>query len=281
MAGGPDGGRGVALGDIEDDGAVGLDRDGRLGVTQGELGGVVFFGQMREPDRVRAVVQGVFAEQSDGGLVRQMAVVAENAGLQVAGVLAARESMDIVVRFQHQQVRPANGPADRVGDMAEIRQVAGFLAAWPVDDVDADGVGGIMRHGERLDLQIPDAPLVPDRQDQMRRLRLAPVKRRERLLRRNQRDPVALGQRMSALNMVGMLVRDDRPAEVARRQSLLGQRRHQLSHPHPGINQQRNVARANQRRIAGRSRSERMDSKRRTHAPIVPEAAELLSPGFR
>ncbi len=79
MAGGPDGGRGVALGDIENDGAVGFDGDGGFGVAERELGGVVFFGQVREPDRVRPVAQRMFAQKPYGGFVGQMAVVAQNA----------------------------------------------------------------------------------------------------------------------------------------------------------------------------------------------------------
>ena len=57
MAGSPNGGRGVTLGDIKDDGAVGLDGDGRFGIAQGEL------------DRVRAVIERVFAQQPDSSFV--------------------------------------------------------------------------------------------------------------------------------------------------------------------------------------------------------------------
>ena len=55
---------------------------------------------------------------------------------------------------------------------------------------------------------------------------LAPVERRQRLFGGDERDAVALGQRVGALNMVSMLVRDDRSAQIARRKTLFRQRGH-------------------------------------------------------
>ena len=100
----------------------------------------------------------VFAEQPDGGFIGQMAVIAENTRFEVAGIRAAVQPMHVMVRFQHQQMRPADRPPHGVGDMAEIGQMTDFLAARAMDDIDAYRVGGIMRHGKRFDVQIADLP---------------------------------------------------------------------------------------------------------------------------
>ena len=89
MTGGPESGGGVAFGNIKDDGAVGLDRDGGFGVAERKLGGVVFFRQVREPNRVRTVLERVFAQKTHSGFVGQVALVAQNAGFQVAGIFPA------------------------------------------------------------------------------------------------------------------------------------------------------------------------------------------------
>ena len=105
----------------------------------------------------------------------------------------------------------------------------------------------------------------------MGRLCLAPIKRRQSPCRGDQWNAVPLRQRMGALHMVGMFVGNNRAAEVSRRQSLLRQRRCQLPHADPGIDQDRDFPRANQCRIAGRAGRQRLDGKSRIHMFIVPE----------
>ncbi len=75
----------VALGDLKDDRAAGFHGNGGAGVAQGQFGGVVFFGQMREPNGVRAVAEGVFTEQGDSGFIGKVAVIAEDAGFEGPG----------------------------------------------------------------------------------------------------------------------------------------------------------------------------------------------------
>ncbi len=143
---------------------------------EGGLGGTAFQGFFRgQADQVRIVVflRDVGEDQIAGdsveavgvgkvfadGVIRKMTGAAEDALLDEPRVWADFQHVEIVIGFEDEAVGPAEMNFDELGHVAKVGDEGHFCAVGT--EGEADGIGGIVRDGKRMDLDVTDAKVLP------------------------------------------------------------------------------------------------------------------------
>ena len=134
---------------------LGAASKGLLGGDLGEIGGIVLLGQMREDEMARAPVKNVgIGEKIAHHRIRQVAGAAHHALFDVPGIRPHLQHFEIVVRFEHQEIRIAQVMLDQFRHVAEVCD-DGHLCAIRVERV-ANRLDRVVRDGKRVNLHIPD-----------------------------------------------------------------------------------------------------------------------------
>jgi len=122
------------------------------------IGIVILLGEMRENEMLRAAVEDlrIGEEFADDG-VRKMSRAAHDALLDVPRVGPDFEHLEIVIRFENQEIRVAQMMLHEFGQIAEVRD-DGYFRAVRAKGV-ADGIGRVMRNREGRDFDIADFEL--------------------------------------------------------------------------------------------------------------------------
>ena len=117
---------------------------------------VVFLGKMGEDKIARARVKALWvAKKFADGVIRKMARAAENALLDDPGIGADLEHVEIVIGFEDQAIGVAEMDFDELRHVAEVGD-DGELGAVGAEG-EGDGVGGIMRNGEGVDVDVANS----------------------------------------------------------------------------------------------------------------------------
>src|SRR6266851_4291640 len=104
--------------------------DGFFGAQAGKLGVVIRLAQVGENQDVRRAVVAV-EKKLGGGAIREVPLPAHQPLLEVPGVGADLEHVEIVVRLEDQQMAAADVLFDELGDVAQVS-----------DNADLDALGG-------------------------------------------------------------------------------------------------------------------------------------------
>jgi len=131
-----------------------------FGGDAGEMGVIVFLGKMGEDKIARASVEAFgVGEKFADGMIREMAGAAENALLDDPGIRADLEHVEIVIGFEDEAIGLAEMDSDVIGQVAEIG-ADGDLGAVGAEG-ESDGVGCVVRDGERVDVDVADGEALP------------------------------------------------------------------------------------------------------------------------
>src|SRR5713226_2402576 len=149
-------------GDEEFAGECGIGRaalQGFFGGEADEIGIVIFLRDVGEDEIARDGVEAVgIAKIFAYGVIRKMACAAEDPLLDDPGIRADLEHVEIVIGFEHQAVGATKMDLDELGHVAEVGD-DGHLCAVRTES-EADGVGGVVRNGESVDVDIPDREML-------------------------------------------------------------------------------------------------------------------------
>ena len=126
-----------------------------LGGEPDEIGVVVFLGDMGEDEMANAGIEafGIDEEFADG-VIREVAGAGKHALLDDPRVGPDLEHVEIVVGFEDEAISVAEMDSDVVRQVAEIGADGDFGAVGT--EGESDGVGGVVRDGERVDVDIAD-----------------------------------------------------------------------------------------------------------------------------
>jgi len=120
-----------------------------------EIGIVVFLGDVREDEIPRGGIEAVgIGKEFADGVIRKMPGAGKYALLDDPGVGADLEHVEIVIGFQDQAIGLAKGDFDELGHVAEVG-ADGDLGAVGSES-EAEGIGGVVRDGEGVDVNIAD-----------------------------------------------------------------------------------------------------------------------------
>jgi hypothetical protein len=128
---------------------------GLFGREEDEIGVVVFLRDMGEDEIAGSGVEafGIGEEFADGE-IGKMAGAGENALLDDPGIRADLEHVEIVIGFEDEAIGLAEMDLDEFGHVAEIGADGDLVAVGA--EGEADGVGGIVRDGEGVDVDVTD-----------------------------------------------------------------------------------------------------------------------------
>ena len=194
-----------------------------------------------------------------GGIgVAEMALGPQDALLQIVGIGAAAEGLDVVIGLQHRQVHPQQGVGGLVGDIAGVRQDAHgtVLRVQP----EAAGARRVMGGGDRRHGAFPDGPGAAEVQRLQPRLhgRQPPGQLPARPLCGEDRGIAALQQRLQAGDVVRMGVGDEDGRETARLQAQFPQGGGDASAGDAGVQQDPALSAGKQQRVPGGTTGQRM-----------------------
>ena len=120
-----------------------------------DVGSVVLLGEMREDEMARAAVENFrIGEKFADDVVRKMPGAAHDALLDVPGIGADLEHVEIVIGFEDQEIGFAQMVLHQFGQVAEVGDDGDLRAVRAKGE--ADGIGGIVRNGEGIDFNIAD-----------------------------------------------------------------------------------------------------------------------------
>ena len=126
-----------------------------FGADLGDVGRVVLLGEVREDEMARAAVEdfGIGEEVADDA-IRKMPRAAHHALLDVPGIRADLEHVEIVIRFEDQEIGFAQVMLHKLRHVAEVGNDGDFGAIGAKGK--ADGIGGIVGDREGIDLDVAD-----------------------------------------------------------------------------------------------------------------------------
>ena len=129
--------------------------EGFFGGEANEIGVVVFLGDVGEDKMTDAGIEafGVGEEFADR-VVGEVASAGEYALFDDPGVRADLEHVEIVIGFEDEAIGLAEVDSDVIGQIAEIG-ADGDLGAVGAES-ESNGVGGVVRDGERVDVDVAD-----------------------------------------------------------------------------------------------------------------------------
>lgn len=192
-----------------------------------------------------------------GSVVRQMSKAGENSLLEVPRVRADLEEIGVVVGFEEEEVGAAEMVLDAFREVAEVSGDSDLDAVG--GEGIADGVGGVVREGEGLDVEVAEVEGCARLESfQRRRGGAAEVEQRRRLVREKNRDAGAElavddGQ---AGDVVGVFVGDEDSVETGGVFIDGGEACEGLLAVDPGVNEDAGLFRGEKDRIAGARRGE-------------------------
>jgi hypothetical protein len=126
-----------------------------FGADASEIGSVVLLGNVREDEVTRASIEDFrIGEEFANNCIGKMPSAAHDALLDVPGVRADLEHLEIVIRFQDEEVGFAQMMLHELGHVPEVGDDGDFFSIG-AEGV-ANRVGGIVRDGERRDFDIAD-----------------------------------------------------------------------------------------------------------------------------
>ena len=180
------------------------------GAQADDFGVIVALAQVAE-DQGRGGGIEIIADEGTGDVVRQVAVAAHHALLDRPGIGSDFQHLDIVIRFKQQQIGAAQVMADGIRKIAEIGGNGDF------DAFGAEGkshrVSGVVRDGEAGDVDIADREAGAG----LKQLKLGrpiapifiPCDGGRGQARKVDRDAQLAGDDLQAVDVIGMLVRDE------------------------------------------------------------------------
>lgn len=129
--------------------------EGFFGGEADEIGIVVFLGDVGEDQVPDAGIEafGVGEEFADG-VIREMAGAGKDTLFDNPGIRADLEHVEIVIGFEDEAIGLAEMDSDVVGQVAEICADGDFGAVGA--EGEADGIGGVVRDGEGVDVDVAD-----------------------------------------------------------------------------------------------------------------------------
>ncbi len=120
-----------------------------------EVGIIVGLGDVGEDEKARASVKSVAIRQIFADdVIGKMAGAAHDALLDVPGIGADLEHFEVVIGFKDEAIGVAKVKLDELSEIAEVGDDGDFCAAGA--KCVADGIGGIVRDGERRNFDIAD-----------------------------------------------------------------------------------------------------------------------------
>ena len=133
----------------------GTPAEGFFGGEAREIGIVVFLGDVREDEIARAGIKAFgIGEKFADGVIRKVPGAGKNALLDDPGIRADLEHVEIVIGFKNEAIGLAEMDFDEFGHVAEVG-TDGYLGAIGAEG-EAEGIGGIVRDGEGVDVNIAD-----------------------------------------------------------------------------------------------------------------------------
>jgi hypothetical protein len=129
--------------------------EGFFGREADEIGVVVFLRDVGEDEMADAGIEAfrVRKEFADG-VIRKVAGAGEDALFDDPGIRADLEHVEIVIGFENEAIGLAEMDPDVIGQVAEIGADGDFGAVGA--EGESDRVGGVVRDGERVDVDIAD-----------------------------------------------------------------------------------------------------------------------------
>jgi len=129
--------------------------EGFFGGEANEIRIVVFLGDVREDEMADAGVEafGIGEEFADG-VIGEMASAREDALLDDPGIRADLEHVEIVIGFEDEAIGLAEMDSYVIWQIAEIGADGNFGAVGA--EGESDGVGGVVRDGEGVDVDVAD-----------------------------------------------------------------------------------------------------------------------------
>jgi len=129
--------------------------EGLFGGEASEVGGVVLLGDVGEDEVAGLGVEdvGIGEEIADDG-IGEVAGAAHDALLDVPGVGADLEHVEIVIGFENQKIGVAKMLLDQLGHVAKVGDDGDLHAGGA--EREADGIGGVVGDGEGRDFDIAD-----------------------------------------------------------------------------------------------------------------------------
>jgi len=131
-----------------------------FGANAREIGIVVFLRDMREDEIARTGIEafGIGQEFADGK-IRKMAGAGKHALLDDPGIRTDLEHVEIVIRFEDEAIGLAKMDFDEFGHVAKIGADGDFGAVGA--EGETNGIGGIMRDSEGVDVNVTDGEALP------------------------------------------------------------------------------------------------------------------------
>jgi len=129
--------------------------EGFFGGEADEVGIVVFLRDVGEDKVADAGIEALgIDEEFANGMIREVAGAGEDALLDDPGIRADLEHVEIVIGFEDETIGLAEMDPDVIRQVAEIGADGDFGAVGT--EGESDGVGGVVRDGERVDVDIAD-----------------------------------------------------------------------------------------------------------------------------
>jgi hypothetical protein len=126
-----------------------------LGGDARDVGIVVFLREMRENQEARPAVETVgISEVFANSVIGEMAGAAQDPLLHDPRVGTDFQHVEVVIGLQNQAIGIAKMNFDELGHVAQVGDDGYFYTIGAKSE--ADGIGGVMRNGEGVDLDIPD-----------------------------------------------------------------------------------------------------------------------------
>jgi len=134
--------------------------EGFFGGEADEVGIIIFLGDVREDEMADAGIEtlGIGEEFADG-VIRKVASAGKDALLDHPRIRADLEHIEIVIGFEDEAIGLTEMDPDVIGQVAEIG-ADGDLGAIGAEG-ESDGVGGVVRDGECVDVDIADGEALP------------------------------------------------------------------------------------------------------------------------
>jgi hypothetical protein len=239
----------------------------------GELGIIVLLGEMREDKVARACVEALgIAEKLADGVVGEMPGAAQDALLDDPGIGADLEHVEIVIGLEDQSIAFAQVVLDELGHVAEVGDQAELRAVGA--EGEANGVGGIVRYGEGVNLDIADGEALAglDGFDTVEALvQLVRQDAAERFEGRRSDEQRRLPQSQElgqAVAVVGVLVGDEDAVEAIERSFDGGEAGEGFALAESGVDKEASTPGLEQRAIARTSRRQNRNAQA-DHSPSV------------
>ena len=181
-------------------------------------------------------------------IIRKMTLAAHHTLLHRPGIWPDFQHLDIVIRFQHQQIGAAQVELDRIGQIPEIGEDADLDALRA--KAEAHRIDGIVRHCEAVDIDVADLKSGSSLEAVELRRVLAPGDRGRSEASHENWNVELPGERDETADMIGMLVCDQNCVDFFRLLVDGGQSGKYIPLAQTCVDEDARAAGANESRIA-------------------------------